>query len=794
MADVEIKQNSFIGGLITREAQERSDKPAYYHSAVKLTNVKVRVQGGICRRQGTKFIGPMPKTFFTISTGMTYGAPNGGDVSKLTNGDITDMFKTTTLIGTTVGYVSFVCSFSTPTYVDYYDIYMCSINNGDLGTLKTSEMFEIQYTADGTTWECAKTIHLSSMDNDSYRGAVHATVTAIRVINNFNENLGNYVFWCGGVQVLVSSAGWSPFHLHPVVYNATMNYLLIFSDNSITVFRNSVPIYVIPTPQISPNQVEQLKFCSFGESLIITHIDIPPLMVQRYKSDNVWRIFPLKFPMVPRFESTIQKTALAGSLSISEEDGGYTVSGDSDTFYNNDIGCLVYGNGGSARLVAYTNARTVSVSVINKFSSYGDRKVTGWTIDRTSLPLWGPDYGYPECSGFFANRLWLAGFKRTPRTIAGSVIGDYLNFDPGGNEDDDAILVSLSSGATAHTIRHIFASDNLEVFTDTGIFSLKKFDAGTQTELATAFYFRQPVGIEPYLAPFHTEDGGTLFIKRGRNDIRELSYDDEKYRYDARSRTMWCSSAIRGARSVCVVSSDDSNISNLVLLVNGDGNIACTTFLLSDNIHPTALWTTQGYYMACCATLQQTYVATERNGSILLEEVRDDAYLDAEVAYYDCSGGELSGLQHLAGMTVQVRADDEYLGEFGVAEDGTVTIPEGHWNVVHVGLGYPVEVIPVPPENTTTTFTGHWMNYSKALISCYDTQEILVDGYVPEFLAEERSYQHLGVTDHKSGRYRVFLGGTPSLMPQLHVTQPRPLDFNIRGISYVVDMEQHKQG
>jgi hypothetical protein len=40
MAEVAIKQNSFIGGLITREAVERSDQPAYYHSATRLDNVK----------------------------------------------------------------------------------------------------------------------------------------------------------------------------------------------------------------------------------------------------------------------------------------------------------------------------------------------------------------------------------------------------------------------------------------------------------------------------------------------------------------------------------------------------------------------------------------------------------------------------------------------------------------------------------------------------------------------------------------------------------------------------------
>jgi hypothetical protein len=162
--------------------------------------------------------------------------------------------------------------------------------------------------------------------------------------------------------------------------------------------------------------------------------------------------------------------------------------------------------------------------------------------------------------------------------------------------------------------------------------------------------------------------------------------------------------------------------------------------------------------------------------------------LDSEVAYSDCGGGELGGLGHLAGRVVQVRADDEYLGEYGVTEGGTVTIPSGHWDVVHVGLGYVVDVETVPPENPNQPLAGKWINYSSALISCYHTQEIVVDGHVPEFLGRTFSDDNLTPLVHKTGRYRVFLGNSPALDATMRITQPRPLDFNIRGIAYAIDV------
>jgi hypothetical protein len=789
MVSIVQKQNSFIGGLLTEEAYGRSDKPTYYHSLRRANNIVIDGHGGFRRRPGTSLVGEIAHPLSPISVGYTVTAPNGGDVSKLTNGDYFDYFKTTAAIGTTNGYVSFQVTFGTITYVDYFDVYMVSLDDGDNGRpLGTSE-FNIQSSSDGgETWETAKNIYMTNGDDDSYRGAIHNSITGIRLVRVGTEDLGTNVLWCGGIGIFVETGGHTAYRLAPLVHNATGNYLLVFSGNRLTIFRRGVAIYSLPTPQVVPSQLGHLKFSALGESLIITHVDIPPLMVQRFRSDDMWRIFPVVFSMVPRYESIIRKEPLNGSLSVTVSSDVYKVSGDSDTFYDSDIGCLVYGNGGSGRIIGYTDARNVTITVIHRFSSHGDVKVGGWTIDRASLPLWGPEYGYPECSGFFGNRLWLGGFKRTPRTVAGSVIGDYLNFDPGGGDDDDAILVSLASGASNHNVRYIFSSDNLEIFSDTGVFSLKKYDAGTQTALASAFYFRTPIGIEPYLSPFRLDDGGTLFVKRGRNDVRELSYDDGSYSYEVPSRAVWCSSAIRGVTSLCVSPGDGNGITNHVFIVNGSGNLACMTFLLSDNIHAATVWTTQGHFLSCESTLQDTYLVVERGGKVFLERIVQDAYLDSEVVYHDCDGGEVGGLSHIAGMVVQVRADGEYLGEYPVSPNGTVTIPIGHWNTVHVGLGYEVDVVPVPPENPNPPLAGRWINYSSALISCYDTQEILVDGYVPEFLGRTFGSSTPAPLAPKTGRYRVFLGNSPDLDPTLRISQPRPLDVNIRGIAYTIDV------
>jgi hypothetical protein len=199
MASLVQKQNSFIGGLLTEEAHERSDKPMYYHSLRVANNIVIRAHGGFRRRPGTSFICEIAHPLDAISVGYTIAAPNGGDVSKLTNGDFFDYFKTTEAVGTTDGYIVFGVTFGTSTYVDYFDIYMVSLDDGDNGRPLGTSDFDIQYSPDGgTNWTTSKNIYITNGDDDSYRGAIHDNVTTIRVVRAGTGDLGSNVVWAGG--------------------------------------------------------------------------------------------------------------------------------------------------------------------------------------------------------------------------------------------------------------------------------------------------------------------------------------------------------------------------------------------------------------------------------------------------------------------------------------------------------------------------------------------------------------------------------------------------------------------
>jgi hypothetical protein len=168
------KQNSFIGGLLTEEAHERSDKPAYYHSLRRADNIVIDGHGWFRRRQGTSFIGEIAHRLNLITVGYAITALNGGDVSKLTNGDYFDYFKTTVTLETIDGSVAFHVTFGMTTPVVYFDVDMVSLDDADNGRALGTSDFETQYSSDGgTSWETSKNIYMTNGDDDSYWGAIH---------------------------------------------------------------------------------------------------------------------------------------------------------------------------------------------------------------------------------------------------------------------------------------------------------------------------------------------------------------------------------------------------------------------------------------------------------------------------------------------------------------------------------------------------------------------------------------------------------------------------------------------
>ncbi len=363
-----------------------------------------------------------------------------------------------------------------------------------------------------------------------------------------------------------------------------------------------------------------------------------------------------------------------------------------------------------------------------------------------------------------------------------------MNFSSGDLQADDAMVVRLSTGQYNHNIRYIFSGDNLEVFTDIGIFALKKFDSGSITDLASSFYYRTSIGIDPYTPPFRTEDSGTIFLKNGRSDLRELSYSNESYSCDARSLSLWYNDAIKNTISIGVNRCPVDAVTTYVYCIRSDDGLGCLNFLLTDNIHVATNWVTHVKYLASEATLQGTYFVVLRGGRLLLERMDESAFLDAEKTYSDCSGGILTGLEHLAGQVVQVRADDEYLGKYEVSSNGTVTLPSGEWTTVHVGLGYECIIVPTTPDSADDTLMGRFMKYTQATISVYDTQEILVNGIIPEFWGREYWSNNYGALPYKDGRYRVLIGSGNSLSPDLKISEDKPLSFHLRSIEYNMEV------
>lgn len=311
--------------------------------------------------------------------------------------------------------------------------------------------------------------------------------------------------------------------------------------------------------------------------------------------------------------------------------------------------------------------------------------------------VWSDTRGWPRCATFHSGRLWVAGSRERPQTFWASVSNDFFNFDKGTSLDDEAIDATLDTDAVA-SIFNLYSGRHLQIFTSSGEFYVTpENDVITPTNIDAKRSTQ--VGSSGPGVPVIALEGATLFVQRLGNGIREFIFTDLNNPYEANPLSLRASNLIDdpvefAARRALKVTEGD-----LVFATNTDGSLAVLQTLRSQDITGWQLWQTEGAIRATNVDFDNVYWAVERqiNGEtrLYLEQLSPDAYLDASVLYTTDAGSPtvlpatvLTGLDHLEGETVRVRADGSVL-EDQVVVGGSVTLEREAETTAEVGLSFP---------------------------------------------------------------------------------------------------------
>lgn len=812
MADVsKTVQFRFTRGELNPKLDGRADIEQYYSSAEKIENAFIIPQGGAIRRPGLAYLDSVRNVLSEYDgSGITASDPqgnnsnSGSELSRLTNGTLGQYYTTTTAISTTNEYVVFqydMGSIKTVTFVDLEQISLSSGSNNE---------FVLQYSAAAIFWNTAPiTLTIDTVERD-YRIPIESNlVRYIRLIRVGTTNLGSAVIKLSECNVWQETNTLSNSKLFPFQFSDTQDYLLLMTDQSITVYKNGILQCNINSPYTS-SQVPLVNYTQSIDTAIFFHPQVNPHELERQGGDTLWSFNPINFTNIPtyRFDNTVLTPAATltvkdGSDTNPASSGLVTLTASAGTPFNTStfkVGQYIDGNGGTVRLTERVSDIKVKGYCVTNFYDSTVIASGQWTYETGWDALWSPTRGYARTGCFFQQRLVMGGFGsdtegKSANVIAASEIENFYNFDQGAINDSDAFFYELATDQ-ANVIYHLFPHNVLEIYTSGGEFVTMTDNVNNVTfSPKTRTINRQSqIGCSPYIRPVEIENGGTLFVQKEGRSVSEFIYSDATISYENRRLSLISGHLIDHPIDASLRRSTNDQEANYYLQVNQDGRLIVACLLQTENIGAFTQQNTDGLFKNVVAIDENMYVVVQRviNGTTknYLEELTFDRFTDCSI--YKLAAHvpsvTITGLNYLEGKQVWTIIDGSVYDKQTVSS-GTITLANLPTVGVEIGLDYNPLIITNSIENPDMgSFMGRMKSLPEVVVNLYDTQHILINGYSPI----RELFGPLGTLDESpvsfTDRYRMlgFLGWDQ--YGQLTITQKYPLKMTLLNLklTYIV--------
>lgn len=366
-----------------------------------------------------------------------------------------------------------------------------------------------------------------------------------------------------------------------------------------------------------------------------------------------------------------------------------------------DVGRHVVINGGLVRVDAFSSDTVITGELRTIMGAVVAAEANAWALCRS---MWGQEFGYPRTGAFFQQRLWPAGSPGFPQSVWMSRLAEYYDFEIG-TEADSGFEIRIDSDQ-ANPIRHVASGRALAVLTLGSEFIIRaagdggikpgNIDADQQSSFGCNNVAPLRVGSE------------LLFGGQSGRKIRAYSPD----RFDASN---WAAPDLTAlsehiTESGIIDMDAYSEPEGLVMAVRADGQIAALTLDRDNDVTAFSRFITDGgFESVSVAPSGGTQVALALVRRVIggnevryVEAFRDGLYMDSAVSTEDpVPFDTVSGLGHLEGKTVVVRADDVFVGEYEVT-GGSITITRT-CNKMEIGLPF----IPLV-DMLTPTMSGPW--------------------------------------------------------------------------------------
>ncbi|ENV02411.1 MULTISPECIES: phage nozzle protein [Acinetobacter] len=464
--------------------------------------------------------------------------------------------------------------------------------------------------------------------------------------------------------------------LIPFVVNSERTYLVIFKAAQIVVYdpRTYATVTTLTSPYTAA-QINDVQFVQYRYSMFMTHSDVP---VHRFRcSDDYtnWEMDVFNYTHPPLDDESSRSPYRKGTSSgkdlgaivtftlndvadwletISYIKGDVVIysgqfyqalkdstnkppstnpeywivvpSSVSDVFSASDVGSYIEVNGGIIKISKFNNANEVQGEIVKALESETVAIERSWTI---TPPAFNATNGYPRCVTFFKQRLVLASTKTSPNKIWFSAVGGNSSFLET-TEDADAFSVVSASGLS-NSILFLEATRGVICLTSGGEYMISADGALTPTSVEINEH--TSYGAYPTTRPCRVGNE-LLFVQRGGERLRALSY---RYEVDGlvSPEISVMASHIGEAHGGIDEITYQQEPQSIVWCKLGDGKVASITFNRDQEVLAWAQHDFGGTVISMCSLptklgSDKCFMLINRNGSVCLEEVHEDANMDSQ--------------------------------------------------------------------------------------------------------------------------------------------------------------------
>ncbi len=202
-------------------------------------------------------------------------------------------------------------------------------------------------------------------------------------------------------------------------------YLLAFSDLQVEIYRDGVLRATVATPW-PEGQLAQIAWAQLGDSLLITHPDVPPQQLKR-EGDTVWTLGQWIFAEAAPGVSAEPFARFADAdvaMQSSATTGTVTLNTSADVFVAAHLGGIVRMKG---KQILLTNIQTTTQAIGLVLQTLAD---TGPTTDWDEQAF-SAARGWPITVSFHQERMVIGGSRDLPNGLWLSKTGQMLQLRVG---------------------------------------------------------------------------------------------------------------------------------------------------------------------------------------------------------------------------------------------------------------------------------------------------------------------------------------------------------------------------